>query len=67
MAGQPTDSQNCVCFTETPLEHVNLLTGEIEERNCQFGPDGLIIPKGGVEGTEQIWFGTLISGPVTTG
>lgn len=31
-ANQPTLSQNCVCFTETPIEHVHLLTSRIEGR-----------------------------------
>ncbi len=35
-ANLSVDSQKCVCFTETPLEHVNLLTEKIEGRQCQF-------------------------------
>lgn len=44
-SGMSTDSQRCVCFTETPLEHVCLLTGLIEGRSCQFAPYGIGITK----------------------
>jgi len=39
------DSQKVVCFTETPLEHVRLLTEEIEGRKFKFGPYGIAITK----------------------
>lgn len=42
-ANLPTESQNCVCFTETPLEHVSLLLGKIGDRNCEFKPYGIAI------------------------
>jgi len=39
------NSQRVVCFTETPLEHVRLLTEQIEYRKFQFGPYGIAITK----------------------
>lgn len=36
--GWVLQSQYCVCFTETPLEHVTLLTEEIEGRQIKFEP-----------------------------
>jgi hypothetical protein len=45
-ANLSTDSQRCVCFTETPLEHVGLLTEKIEEpRDCKFEPYGIAITR----------------------
>lgn len=57
-AGLPTESQKCVCFTETPLEHVALLTGDIEGRACQFGPYGVAITKrqGRKNGVNPVWY-----------
>ncbi len=39
------DTQKCVCFTETPLEYVRLLTSDIDDRSIQFKPYGIAIPK----------------------
>ena len=39
------DTQKVVCFTETPLEHVRLLTEEIQGRRFKFGPYGIAITK----------------------
>lgn len=39
------DTQKVVCFTETPLEHVHLLTEEIEGRKFKFEPYGICITK----------------------
>lgn len=39
------ESQHCVCFTETPLEHISLLTESIEGRQINFEPYGLVITK----------------------
>jgi hypothetical protein len=50
-AGINTDFQNCITFTETPLEHVRLLVEQIEGRNCQFRPYGIAITK--VEGRKR--------------
>ncbi|MBA7628591.1 hypothetical protein ES703_36080 [subsurface metagenome] len=38
-------TQNVVCFTETPLEHVHLLTEEIQGRKFEFSPYGIAITK----------------------
>jgi hypothetical protein len=40
-------SQKCVCFTETPLEHLHLFFNRITdlERNCDFAPYGVAITK----------------------
>jgi hypothetical protein len=40
-------SQKCVCFTETPLEHLHLFFERITDlvRNCDFAPYGLAITK----------------------
>jgi len=40
-----TDSQRCVCFTETPIEHLRLLVGKIKGRKYMFGSYGVAIPK----------------------
>ena len=39
------NTQKVVCFTETPLEHVRLLTQQIEGRRFKFGPYGIAITK----------------------
>ena len=54
----PTDSQRCVCFTETPLEHVALLLGEIEGRSFDFEPYGIAITKkqGRQLGVNPVWY-----------
>jgi len=44
-AGQNADSQRCVCFTESPLEHVYWLLREIDDRQIQFKPFGIALPK----------------------
>lgn len=52
------DSQKCVCFTETPLEYLNLIIGEIEDRQCNFAPYGIAITKklGRQEGVNPVWY-----------
>jgi len=45
------DSQKVVCFTETPLEHIRLLTEKIEGRRYKFGPYGIAITKR----TARLW------------
>lgn len=56
--GLPIDSQRCVCFTETPLEHVNLLAEEIENRAFRFEPYGLAITRkqGRLRGVNPVWY-----------
>lgn len=55
---QPTESQKCVCFTETPLEHVYLLTQQIDNRKYKFEPYGIAISKkqGRKNGVNPIWY-----------
>ncbi len=57
-ANQPTDSQNCVCFTETPLEHVHILTSAIEDRSYRFAPYGIAISKKQARkrGVNPVWY-----------
>lgn len=54
----PTDSQRCVCFTETPLEHVNLLAEDIENRTFRFEPYGIAITRkqGRTRGVNPVWY-----------
>jgi hypothetical protein len=60
-----TESQNVVCFTETPLEHVSLLTHELEDRrSCQFLPYGVAITKmqGRRLGANPVWYVDITPG-----
>lgn len=52
------DSQKCVCFTETPLEHVSSLLGSIEGRTCAFESYGIAITKkqGRDRGVNPVWY-----------
>ena len=63
-AGVSVRSQRCVCFTETPLEHVCLLLEEIEGRECQFEPYGIAITKkqGRSEGVNPVWYVDITPG-----
>ena len=57
-ANQPTRSQNCVCFTETPFEHVHILTSQIDGRDYRFEPYGIAISKkqGRKRGVNPVWY-----------
>lgn len=57
-AGISTDSQRCVCFTETPLEHAHMLFAEITGRAIQFAPYGIAFPKklGRKIGVNPVWY-----------
>jgi hypothetical protein len=57
-------SQRCVCFTETPLEHVSLLLGDIEGRACHFEPYGIAITKkqGRANGVNPVWYVDITPG-----
>lgn len=57
-AAADTDTQRCVCFTETPLEHVHLLLAEIVGRAIQFEPYGVAFPKkiGRKLGVNPVWY-----------
>jgi hypothetical protein len=53
-----TDSQRCVCFTETPLEHVSLLTQPIDGRTIEFAPYGIAITRkqGRLGAVNPVWY-----------
>jgi hypothetical protein len=57
-AGQADSSQQVVCFTETPMEHIKLLTEEITGRECQFAQYGVAITRkqGRRAGVNPIWY-----------
>lgn len=57
-AGLPTTSQQCVCFTETPLVHLRLILGEIDGRNVPLKPYGIALPKkiGRYLGVNPVWY-----------
>jgi hypothetical protein len=59
-----TDSQKCVCFTETPLENVKFMLGAIEGRRCEFEPYGVAITKrhGRKNGVNPIWYVDITPG-----
>lgn len=52
------DSQKTVCFTETPLENVSLLTENITGRNIQFAPYGIAIARKQARrvGVNPVWY-----------
>lgn len=52
------ESQKVVCFTETPLEYINLLTQSIEGRDFQYAPYGIVLPKkvGRQMGVNPVWY-----------
>jgi hypothetical protein len=54
----PKDSQNCVCFTETPLVHLRLLLGTIDGRQVNLQPYGIAIPKkvGRKASVNPVWY-----------
>jgi len=52
------NSQRVVCFTETPLEHLYLLTENIESRDFQLCPYGIALPKivARSHGLNPVWY-----------
>jgi hypothetical protein len=45
-SNDPTkQSQRVVCFSETPLEHINLMVGSINRRAIAMEPYGVALPK----------------------
>ncbi len=65
-AHRPTDSQRCVCFTETPLEHVSLLTEPLDEpRNIQFERYGIAITRkqGRRRRVNPVWYLDMTPAP----
>jgi hypothetical protein len=51
-------SQRVVCFSETPLEHINLMVGPIEGRRIAMEPYGIALPKLKARklGINPIWY-----------
>lgn len=54
----PVEHQKAVCFTETPLQNVNLLAERIEGRDCQFEPYGIAIARKQARrsGVNPVWY-----------
>lgn len=52
------DSQRAVCFTETPMEHLSVLTNDIDGRNYKFEPYGIAITRkqSRLRGVNPIWY-----------
>jgi hypothetical protein len=59
-----SDSQKCVCFTETPLEYLHLLVGKIDGRDYDFGPYGIAITKklARKKGVNPVWYVDITPG-----
>jgi hypothetical protein len=57
-------SQRVVCFTETPLEHLFLLTQQIDDRQLQFAPYGIALTKriARVRGVNPVWYVDITPG-----
>lgn len=53
-----TQEQNCVCFTEAPLEHIPWLLENIEGRSVKMEPYGIAITKrqGRIRDANPIWY-----------
>ena len=51
-------SQRVVCFSETPLEHINLMVGAIQGRRIAMEPYGVALPKLKARklGINPIWY-----------
>lgn len=58
------DCQRVVCFTETPLEHVHLLTEKITGRQFKFEPYGIALPKmlARKSGVNPVWYVDITPG-----
>jgi hypothetical protein len=52
------ESQRVVCFTETPMEHLSLLSSEIENRSYKFEPYGLAFTRKQCrsKGVNPVWY-----------
>jgi hypothetical protein len=63
--GSPAhDSQLCVCFSESPIEHLYSLTAEITGRSVQLRPYGLAVTKMGARhrGANPVWYVDMTPG-----
>lgn len=60
------ESQKCVCFTETPLEHLNLLLRTISDlqRQCEYQPYGIALTKRMAReaGANPVWYTDITPG-----
>jgi hypothetical protein len=58
------DSQNCVSFSETPLEHVYCLTGDIPKRQVQLSRYGLSFTRMTArrKGVNPVWYVDITPG-----
>lgn len=57
--GSPeAESQKCVCFTETPLEYIHLIVGQIKGRSYEIGPYGIALTKrlARNKGVNPVWY-----------
>jgi hypothetical protein len=52
------ETQNVVCFTETPLDHIYLQAGPIKDREFQFQPYGIALTKMQARrrGINPVWY-----------
>jgi hypothetical protein len=57
-------SQRVVCFSETPLEHINLMIGPINGRMIEMEPYGVALPKLKARklGINPIWYIDMTTG-----
>lgn len=57
-------SQKVVCFTETPLEHINLLVDQIDGRQLRFAPYGIAVtkPVARRRGANPVWYVDITPG-----
>ena len=64
MTCENLDTQKVVCFTETPLEHVHLLTQSIRGRKYNFDPYGIAITKhtARMNGINPVWYMDITQG-----
>lgn len=57
-------SQRVVCFSETPLEHINLMCGPIQGRSCEMEPYGVALTKLKARklGINPVWYIDMTTG-----
>jgi len=55
---EESQTQRVVCFTETPMAHLSLLTKEIEGRAIKFAPYGIAITRkqGRKQAVNPVWY-----------
>lgn len=63
--GEALESQRVVCFSETPLEHVNAMFADIDGRSIHFRPFGVAFPKMVARwmGINPVWYVDLSRPP----